>query len=205
MIIFQEKQSGRGLENIEELEEYCYYVAGVIGEMLTILFTHFSIDTKAKEREMSELAIPFGIALQMTNVMKDLWEDFEQKVCWLPKDIFHQSGFDLNRLAKGQKNKNFEAGIKELVLLNFSYLKKALNYTLLIPKSESGTRKFCYWNLGMAVLTIRKISQNPGFISGEEVKISRNSVQLVAIASSILIKSNLGLRLLFFLLGRGIK
>ena len=32
-------------------------------------------------------AISFGQGLQMTNILKDVWEDYEIGACWLPREI----------------------------------------------------------------------------------------------------------------------
>jgi farnesyl-diphosphate farnesyltransferase len=75
MAAFQEAPTGCGLANLAELDRYCYYVAGVVGEMLTRLFCDYS-PAIAKHREaLMPLAVSFGQGLQMTNILKDIWED----------------------------------------------------------------------------------------------------------------------------------
>ena len=48
-----------------------------------------------------------------------------------------------------------------------AHLRKALEYTCMIPKREVGIRKFCLWAIGLAVLTLRKIHRIPGFRAGQ--------------------------------------
>ena len=72
---FQQLDTSAGLKNLRELDRYCYVVAGVVGEMLTELFCDYSNEIKKRRDELLPLAISFGQGLQMTNILKDVWED----------------------------------------------------------------------------------------------------------------------------------
>ena len=195
MAYFQDKNSGHGLENLAEMNRYCYYVAGVVGEMLTELFCHYSPEIGKNHDKMMHLAVSFGQGLQMTNILKDIWEDQERGACWLPRDIFEQEGFDLDNL--GQTDKNFERGLVRLIGLAHAHLYNAFQYTLMIPSYETGIRKFCLWALGMAVLTLQKINRNRNFTRSEQVKISRNSVKATVVASNLAVRNDFLLKLFF--------
>ncbi|MDX1570209.1 MAG: squalene/phytoene synthase family protein, partial [Xanthomonadales bacterium] len=54
---FQRKTSIHGLNTVKDLEEYCYYVAGVVGEMLTELFADHSTRMATRRAEMMSLAV----------------------------------------------------------------------------------------------------------------------------------------------------
>ena len=88
-------------------------------------------------------------------------------------------------------------GIRELTSLALEHLDGALRYILLIPAKETGIRRHCLWALGFAVLTLRRIHATPSYISGDDVKISRRSVKAVAAATSLLVRSDLALRISF--------
>jgi farnesyl-diphosphate farnesyltransferase len=75
---------------------------------------------------------------------------------------------------------------------------------LMLPSNETGIRKFCLWALGMAVLTLRRIHENPHFVSGQDVKISRRSVKATIILTSLSARSNLALKSLFGLAATGL-
>ena len=96
MAEFQDRDLRHGLATLDEMSDYCYYVAGVVGEMLTRLFCHYSPEIAAHRETMMRLAVSFGQGLQMTNILKDLWDDHSREVCWLPRDIFESHGFDLS-------------------------------------------------------------------------------------------------------------
>lgn len=204
MAEYQDRDLSHGLANLAEMDKYCYYVAGVVGEMLTRLFCHYSKDIAAHREDMMNLAVSFGQGLQMTNILKDLWDDHSRQVCWLPRDIFDTAGFDLTTLKPEHHNPHFHQGFKELIAVAHGHLKDALAYTLLIPAEETGMREFCLWALGMAMLTLRKINQNIDFSDSSQVKITRNSVKATIIVSRLTRRSNLLLKTAFYLTGLGL-
>ena len=53
------------------------------------------------------------------------------------------------------------------------------------------------WALGMAVQTLRRIRENPTFSGGDQVKITRNEVRAIVVATSALVRSDRALRWLF--------
>lgn len=204
MSAFQANKSLAGLKDLPELDSYCYHVAGVVGEMLTELFCDYSPEIEKNKRMMLKLAVSFGQGLQMTNILKDLWEDKTRGACWLPQDIFDKCRFDLKNLSQDSYQASFTDGLGELVGIARAHLSNALSYTLLIPKHERGIRRFCLWALGMAVLTLRKIHKNPGFTSGQEVKISRRSVKATVGLTSMFAGNDVVLKVLFRLATLGL-
>jgi farnesyl-diphosphate farnesyltransferase len=202
---FQSLGLENGLNTIEDMDQYCYFVAGCVGEMLTRLFCIYSPEIARNEQRMLDLAVSFGQGLQMTNILKDIWDDHKRSVCWLPQDIFTEAGFDLAHLSPDHRDPAFCSGLEVLVGIAHAHLRDALEYTLLIPKSEAGIRYFCLWALGMAVLTLRKIRANLYFSSSDEAKISRNAVKATVIATRIAGRSNLALKALFTLVGHGLE
>lgn len=205
MAEFQDLDLSAGLGTLKDMDRYCYYVAGVVGEMLTRLFCHYSPEIAAHQDEMMRLAVSFGQGLQMTNILKDLWDDHARGVCWLPREVFERTGgFSLNELRSGHDDPRFRAGFLELVGVAHGHLRNALRYTLLIPSHETGIREFCLWALGMAVLTLRKIAGNPDFKDSSEVKITRRAVRTTIFTCRVLRSSNSGLRAAFTLAGKGL-
>src|SRR5262249_28608935 len=72
---FQLRGEKHGVQNLEELDQYCYFVAGVVGQMLTRLFCLHSAEVAKNRAALMALAVSFGEGLQMTNILKDVWED----------------------------------------------------------------------------------------------------------------------------------
>jgi len=197
MADFQQNKTLGGLADIPHMDRYCYHVAGVVGEMLTELFCDYSPEIDARRSELQKLAVSFGQGLQMTNILKDIWEDRARGACWLPRDVFQRVGFDLAKLDVDYQREKFSLGLTQLIGIARLHLQNALSYTLLIPGHEAGIRRFCLWALGMAVLTLRKVHANMNFTSGQQVKISRRSVKSVVLASNLSVSNDAVLKLLF--------
>jgi farnesyl-diphosphate farnesyltransferase len=194
---FQHSASIRGLSACGDLDNYCYYVAGVVGEMLTELFCDYSPAIAQRRAALNELSVSFAQGLQMTNILKDVWEDRSRGACWLPQELFSRYGVDLGQLSPQHADARFQEGMLELVGVAHSHLRNALAFTLLIPGEEAGIRRFCLWAIGLAVLTLRKIQENPGFTAGSQVKVSRRAVMVTRILTNLAVRNDRLLRRLF--------
>lgn len=204
MPVFQRRPPRQGLRNLAALDQYCYYVAGVVGQMLTELFCDYSAHIARSRDRLLDLSPSFGQGLQMTNILKDVWEDRARGVCWLPRDVFAAHGFDLCELESTHDRDAFAAGINDLVGVAHGHLRNALSYTLHIPARESGIRRFCLWSLVLAVLTLQKIRNNPRFDAGSQVKVSRRAVRHTVRITGAVCRSNLLIRALLSWSGRGL-
>ena len=204
MAEFQEGASLKGLNDLEHLNNYCYHVAGVVGEMLTELFCDYSDEIRARRIELFALSSSFGQGLQMTNILKDIWEDHSRGACWLPQSVFLAYDFDLSSLSKHHTDPRFIQGLNELIAIARGHLNNALQYTLLIPPHETGIRRFCLWALGMAFPTLQRIHKRSTFKSGQEVKIPRRTVKAVVVSTSALARFDMALKTLFSYLGRNL-
>ena len=201
---FQFSASLKGLARSTDLDDYCYYVAGVVGEMLTELFCDYSPQIARHRPALSAIAASFAQGLQMTNILKDVWEDRSRGACWLPQEVFTRHGIDLAQLSGEPHDPRFGAGFLELVGVAHAHLRNALDYTLLIPAKETGIRRFCLWAIGLAVLTLRKIERNPRFTAGAQVKVRRSTVAMIRLLTDVAGRSDWMLRRLFAQAARGL-
>ena len=201
---FQFSASAKGLAHSSDLDDYCYYVAGVVGEMLTDLFCDYSPEIGRHRPELSAIAASFAQGLQMTNILKDVWEDRSRGACWLPQEVFTRYGVDLAEVAAEPFDPRFAAAFRELVGVAHAHLRNALDYTLMIPRKETGIRRFCLWAIGLAVLTLRKIEHNPRFTAGAQVKVTRSTVALTRVLTRVAGHGDWMLRTLFAQAARGL-
>ncbi|MEG0323550.1 MAG: phytoene/squalene synthase family protein, partial [Raoultibacter sp.] len=85
-------------ETLVELEEYGYYVAGSVGLMLLPILHARSAVTA----DLKQSAIDLGVAMQITNILRDVGEDLDNGRIYLPCEAMadvRYSSFDLeNRL-----------------------------------------------------------------------------------------------------------
>jgi farnesyl-diphosphate farnesyltransferase len=205
MPIFQVLDLHAGVKTMADMDQYCYYVAGCVGEMLAKLFCHYSDEINNHRDELIDLSVSFGQGLQMTNILKDIWDDAERGVCWLPQDIFTETGFELKDLTSETNDSTFRLGLEHLISIAHQHLHNALKYTQLLPSHETGIRNFCLWALGMAVLTLKNIKQNLNFNHSDQVKITRKDVKKTIFISRLSARSNSALSLIFNVTSRSLK
>jgi farnesyl-diphosphate farnesyltransferase len=93
----QERDGVLQLEDIDDLRNYCYAVAGIVGEMLTELFL---LERPALEPIAADLradSARFGEALQLVNILKDVSGDVLEGRGYLPPDLDPAELFRLAR------------------------------------------------------------------------------------------------------------
>ena len=76
---------GLQLETIEDLREYCYAVAGIVGEMLTELFLLGRPALAGVTEDLRSRAAAFGEGLQLVNILKDAHRDAAERRVYLPR------------------------------------------------------------------------------------------------------------------------
>jgi len=87
-------------ESFDELCIYCERVAGMIGLiMLKVLGSH--------NQEAEKYAVDLGIAMQCTNILRDVKEDFERGRVYLPKDEMERFNVSENHIAEEKIDRNF--------------------------------------------------------------------------------------------------
>ncbi len=129
------------LQDVSDLENYCYYVAGVVGMMLTQLFCqHENISGLRPELERHQL--DFGLALQLTNVLKDSQKDLEKGWCYLPTSVTEEHNVAPEELANITPEQNREM-LEELLDVILSSYDSTLKYIETIPEEEHSVRMFC--------------------------------------------------------------
>jgi len=197
MMHYQAHQPHSGLPNMPAFNDYCYHVAGIVGEMLTLLYCDYSKGFKDNKAQLMPLSVSFGQGLQMTNILKDIWQDQGREICWLPQDVFSKYNIQLQDLSKQRTNPDFHQGVRELVAIAHGHLQDALRYTLLIPKAEQGYRNFCLWAIGMALLTLKNIYKQPDFQQSSQIRISRNKVKTIFVVTRFIGRSNSLVKLFF--------
>ncbi|HEY8592838.1 MAG TPA: phytoene/squalene synthase family protein [Sphingomicrobium sp.] len=77
----------------EDLVRYCYHVAGAVGCMMAIV-----MGVDPDETETLERAADLGIAFQLSNIARDLREDFAAGRCYVPTEWLDEFGVSAGNL-----------------------------------------------------------------------------------------------------------
>jgi len=170
------------LRDIKELEDYCYYVAGIVGVMLTRLFCQRK-SIGERRSELENFQIPFGIALQLINIIKDYKRDIARGWCYIPLTITGRYQIEINRI-ETLSIKQRQGIVKEMIPLIVTYLDSTLSYIKLLPLGERSIRMFCIIPFIIGYRTLGKI------VKMEGDKISRQEVAFILDKSTTYAQSN---------------
>ena len=133
----------KDFSDFPELEFYAYQVASCVG-IISLYVLGFD---RKKEKEVLERAIEAGIALQLTNIIRDVLEDLKlyQRV-YLPEKDFARFSYSKEELKKEVFNQNFE----KLILLQIYRAKE------LYAKSHAGLKSI-NWKNRLAITAALRI------------------------------------------------
>lgn len=116
------------LKDLADANRYCYFVAGVVGELLSQLYVVYRPDFNPGQKFHTD-ALHFGLFLQKVNLLKDQRSDEREGRYLVPdRQILLAS---LRKNARG-----------------------AMDYLLSLPSDEHGYRTFCAWSLFLGAASL---------------------------------------------------
>lgn len=86
--------------SFEDLKLYCYRVASTVGLMCIEIFGYKHVSTK-------EFAVNLGIALQLTNILRDIKKDSQIGRIYLPKEDLEKFNYNEQDIINNVYNQNF--------------------------------------------------------------------------------------------------
>jgi 15-cis-phytoene synthase len=93
---------GTRYETFEDLHHYCRCVAGSIGRLSLGIFGTGPDHTGHDQQEAARLADSLGVALQLTNILRDIREDHENGRVYLPAEDLAKFDIDLDAPSASQ-------------------------------------------------------------------------------------------------------
>jgi phytoene synthase len=87
-------------ETFEELHGYCYKVASVVGLMTSEIFGY-------GDRRALGHAIDLGVAMQLTNILRDINEDFAANRIYIPREELERFGIDERNISEKRVCESF--------------------------------------------------------------------------------------------------
>jgi farnesyl-diphosphate farnesyltransferase len=164
---------------MSDLDRYCYFVAGTVGQLLTDLF--LQVVTPSDHDSLvaiKDRAVSFGVGLQLVNILKDVATDFERGACFLPADIARSHGLALQHLLAPDQRRAGLAVILEISDYAKGCLFHAKEYIEHWPlASGAKIRLFCSIPLALAYATLHEIeSGDEALRPGRSPTVSRERV-----------------------------
>jgi farnesyl-diphosphate farnesyltransferase len=187
--------TARSIETIADQNDYCYYVAGVVGKLLTELFRVYGMVSAQLAAELMKHAVQFGLALQKVNILRDVRADWHDGRFYWPQALLRNHGIAApQQLFEPVHAKAALGALNDLVADVLPYFADALQYTTLLPRN-SRLRSFCAIPLFMATATARVCRDNPNvLLQDEPVKIARSEAKKIVLQSKMFGWSNAYLR-----------
>lgn len=187
---------GIRIQSLDEYKEYCYYVAGTVGYLLTDLWhEHAPGIGDEKYGLLRDRCRAFAEALQTVNILKDVATDAEhENSIYVPEELLRQHGSSHATLLLPEHLPATRAALATLVQLAWHDLEGARSYLLLVPRRAVSVRLFCMLPLLFAYATLRDLTGTPQALGRREVvKISRREVKSLIGVGVLMILSNSGL------------
>lgn len=139
-----------------DLREYCYYVAGVVGEMLCTLMADY-LRQPALLR-LRPLAVELGIGLQLVNILKDAVKDARQGRRYLPTSESGEIGVSqIYKMVVREARTSLLAGVE---------------FVMALPAAARELRFFCGLPIAWGAMTLARAERDAG-----KGKISRGAIR----------------------------
>ncbi|KAF9585819.1 bifunctional farnesyl-diphosphate farnesyltransferase/squalene synthase [Lunasporangiospora selenospora] len=162
--------AGINVETNADYDEYCHYVAGLVGLGLSEMFSACGFESPmvAKRKDLSN---SMGLFLQKTNIARDFLEDLRDKRFFWPKEIWGRYADRMEDLIKPENQAKALHCLDHMVFNAMSHIKDVLEYLSMI-KNQS-CFKFCAIPQVMAIATLTLVHNNYKIYTHENIKIRK--------------------------------
>lgn len=151
----------------EQLHGYCYRVASTVGLVC------LSVWGAGGNPRAAQLAEHRGIALQLTNILRDLVEDARRNRLYLPQDDLTRFGVEpetfIAQLQQGRADQAFDAMMRFQIQRARSYYEQSAGLEELL---ESPCRPTCWAMMRIYECLLEKIATDPRSVLRRRVRLS---------------------------------
>lgn len=103
----------------EELERYCWHVASCVGRMVVVIL---DCDTPSSQAFADRL----GLAMQLTNISRDVQEDAREGRVYLPLELLTSHGVSVEQILANQDSPGMRAALREACQRADTYYDQAM-------------------------------------------------------------------------------
>lgn len=167
MAFGMDKYAHKSVVSYSDWDDYCHYVAGLVGIGLSKLFLASKLETSEK-LSSNALSNEMGLFLQKTNIIRDFAEDLEQDRIFWPEEAWKSKYATLQDLQNDEKN-GLEV-LNEVIINALSHVPACLEYLGCIKNKE--IFRFCAIPQLMAIATLHELFNNPHVLTSN-VKIRK--------------------------------
>lgn len=158
-------------ESFDDLRDYCYKVASTVGLMCIEVFGYNHPSAK-------EFAVNLGLALQLTNILRDVKKDAEIGRIYLPNEDFQKFNYSEIELLNNVYNENFVALMRyeaERAKKYFAAANRSLSFEDKPQMFAARAMQHIYFNL------LKKIEDAKYDVYSKEIKVSKSEKLYIAL------------------------
>ncbi|GAA5857226.1 hypothetical protein JCM8547_009382 [Rhodosporidiobolus lusitaniae] len=168
------------VDTLASFDLYCHYVAGLVGEGLSRLFSASGKESPYLGDQLT-LSNSMGLMLQKTNILRDFREDTDEGRVFWPAEIWSKYVSKPEELfAKGNEEKAMWA-LSEMTVDALAHATDALDYLTLL--SNQSVFNFCAIPQVMALATLEVCFMNPA-VMHRNVKIRKGEAVGLILAAT---------------------
>jgi farnesyl-diphosphate farnesyltransferase len=161
-----------------DLDDYMHYVAGIVGYMITEVFSEVSALIAGRRHRLMPLGREYGLGLQTVNVIRGLRKDFQRGWVFVPRSFCEAEGLSPEELFDPEQLPRSIRVVHLLIAKAERHLLAGLSFVMKLPRSMHRVRLATMWPLLFAVRTLAISRNNPQVLLGE-AKISRREVKAI--------------------------
>jgi phytoene synthase len=168
-------------ETFEQLQVYCHHVATAVGLACLAIWG-------CRDSAALELARPCGVAMQLTNILRDLREDARRDRLYLPLEDLRRFGYSIGELSEGLDNRAY----RELMRFEIKRVEQlfAASQPILGYLQGEG-RRSCSLIIARYRAILEEIKRQPGRVLLGRVRLPWHR-KLAVLLQSMLIRSPAG-------------
>jgi farnesyl-diphosphate farnesyltransferase len=185
-------EGGLRLHTLEELEDYCWYVAGTVGELFTNLLDCYGAAGPTPDPEDAR---SFALLLQLVNIAKDVRADYEtENNVYLPAEWLAEEGLDHAAVGDPDRAPGVARVVRRLTDHAAAYAPGARRYLDCLPEGQAMLLEAMGMPYLLALGTVRELRgrSREAVDRARTVKLRREEVEaLLAEAESGLTQAEL--------------
>jgi len=172
------------LSTVEELDDYTFRVAGVVGDFWTrICCRHRLEKLVVAPVDLLDDGIRFGKGLQLVNILRDLPGDLKDGRCYFPSEALRRVGLTPSDLLLPQNFDRFRPLYAVELDRAREHLEAGWRYTLRIPKSEMRLSLACAWPILIGIRTLALLQHANPLDASQRIKVSRSEIRTILFRS----------------------